>query len=52
MNKALADPAIRNQMLSQGNEIGGGTPADFAAFVRSETERWSQVVARNKIVAE
>jgi len=52
VNKALADPAIRAQMLGQGNEIGGGTPEQFAAFVRSEAERWGAVVTRNKIVAE
>lgn len=52
VNKALADPTIKAQMLSQGNKIGGGTPEQFAAFVRSETERWAAVVARNRIVAE
>lgn len=52
VNKALADPAIKAQMLSQGNEIGGGTPQQFADLVRSETERWAAVVARNRIVVE
>jgi tripartite-type tricarboxylate transporter receptor subunit TctC len=43
-NKALADPAIRQQMLSQGNEVGGGTPQQFAALIKSEAERWGKVV--------
>jgi tripartite-type tricarboxylate transporter receptor subunit TctC len=43
-NKALADPAIRQQMLGQGNEIGGGTPEQFAAFIKSEAARWGKVV--------
>lgn len=51
-NKALADPAIRQQMLGQGNEIGGGTPEQFAAFVRSEAARWSKVVKTGHIRPE
>jgi tripartite-type tricarboxylate transporter receptor subunit TctC len=43
-NKALADAAIRQQMLGQGNEIGGGTPEQFAAFIKSEAARWGKVV--------
>ncbi len=43
-NQALADPAIRQQMLSQGNELGGGTPDQFGAFIRAEAERWGKLV--------
>lgn len=43
-NKALADPAIREQMLGQGNELGGGTPEQFAAHIKAESERWSKLV--------
>ena len=43
-NEALKDPQLRELMLSQGNEIGGGTPADFAALVKSEAQKWSAVV--------
>ncbi len=43
-NEALKDPQLRELMLSQGNEIGGGTPADFAALVKSESQKWSAVV--------
>ena len=42
--KALADPMIRELMLSQGNEIGGGTPAQFAALIKSEAARWGKLV--------
>ena len=42
--KALADPMIRELMLSQGNEIGGGTPAQFAALIKSEADRWGKLV--------
>jgi tripartite-type tricarboxylate transporter receptor subunit TctC len=43
-NEALKDPQLRELMLSQGNEIGGGTPADFAALIRSESIKWGAVV--------
>jgi tripartite-type tricarboxylate transporter receptor subunit TctC len=44
VNQALRDPAIREQMLSQGNEIGGGTSEDFAALIRSESAKWGKLV--------
>ncbi|MFN4004369.1 MAG: Bug family tripartite tricarboxylate transporter substrate binding protein [Hylemonella sp.] len=43
-NKALADPEIKAQMLAQGNELGGGTPEQFAAHIKAESERWSKLV--------
>lgn len=43
-NKALADPTIKAQMLSQGNELGGGTPEQFAAHIKAEAARWSKLV--------
>lgn len=42
--RALADPVIREQMLGQGNEMGGGTPEQFAAFIKSEADRWGKLV--------
>jgi hypothetical protein len=39
-------------MLSQGNEIGGGTPAEFAALIRSEAIKWGAVVRIAKIKPE
>jgi tripartite-type tricarboxylate transporter receptor subunit TctC len=43
-NMALADPAIKAQMLAQGNELGGGTPEQFAAHIKAEAARWSKLV--------
>ncbi|MEO6016027.1 MAG: tripartite tricarboxylate transporter substrate binding protein [Polaromonas sp.] len=42
--KALADPTVRELMLSQGNEIGGGPPEQFAALIKSEADRWGKLV--------
>jgi tripartite-type tricarboxylate transporter receptor subunit TctC len=51
-NEALKDPGLREVMLSQGNEIGGGTPADFAALIKSESTKWSAVVKAANIKPE
>jgi tripartite-type tricarboxylate transporter receptor subunit TctC len=51
-NEVLKDPQLRELMLSQGNEIGGGTPADFAALIRSESIKWGAVVRIAKIKPE
>jgi len=51
-NEALQDPALRELMLAQGNEIGGGNPADFAALVKAESTKWSAVVKTANIKPE
>ena len=51
-NKALQDKDVREKILSQGNEIGGGTPEAFAAFIKSEMPRWGKVVKDAKIDPE
>jgi len=51
-NQALADPTIKAQMLSQGNELGGGTPEQFAAHIKAEAERWGKLVKTAGISAD
>ena len=51
-NKALQDPDVRAKMLEQGNEIGGGTPEQFAALIKAEAPRWAKVVREAKIDPE
>jgi tripartite-type tricarboxylate transporter receptor subunit TctC len=51
-NKALQDPEVRAKMLEQGNEIGGGTPEQFAALIKAEAPRWAKVVKDAKIDPE
>ncbi len=51
-NGALKDPQLRDLMLSQGNEIGGGSPADFAALIKSESAKWGAVVKLANIKPE
>ena len=51
-NEALKDPQLRDLMLSQGNEIGGGSPAEFAALIKAETAKWGAVVKTANIKPE
>ncbi len=45
--KALASPAVKERLLSQGAIPGGNTPAAFAAFIASETKKWAEVVKKS-----
>lgn len=51
-NKALLMPEVKDKLLSQGNELGGGTPEQFAALIKSETIKWTKVVKDKKIELE
>lgn len=52
LNKALQDPEVKEKILSQGNEMGGGTPEVFAALIKAEAPRWGKVVRDAKIEPE
>jgi tripartite-type tricarboxylate transporter receptor subunit TctC len=52
VNKALMDPTIKEQMLAQGNELGGGSPEVFAALIKSEADRWGKLVKSAAIKPE
>lgn len=45
-NKVIASPAIRDRWLALGIEPVGGTPERFAAHVKAETAKWSDVIKR------
>ncbi len=51
-NKALTDPEIKEKITSQGNEVMGGTPEQFAALIRTESPRWGKVVREAGITPE
>jgi len=41
--KELTSPAGRDALLKRGGIASGDSPAEFAAFVKSEIEKWSRV---------
>ena len=40
----LASPEAKEKLASQGAVAAGGTPADFARYIASETVKWAKVV--------
>ena len=44
VNRALKTEKVRDALAKLGTDIGGGTPEDFGAQVRSETVHWAKVV--------
>ncbi|MEY2619107.1 MAG: hypothetical protein RL522_2109 [Pseudomonadota bacterium] len=51
-NQALQTAEVKEKITSQGNELGGGTPEQFAALIRSESPRWGKVVRDARIEPE
>ena len=44
VNKWLQSADAREKLLSQGAEAAGGSPEQFANFIRAESEKWAKVV--------
>jgi tripartite-type tricarboxylate transporter receptor subunit TctC len=43
-NKAMQDPALLDDFQKLSITPGGGTPAEAAAFIKQETQRWGDVI--------
>jgi tripartite-type tricarboxylate transporter receptor subunit TctC len=41
---ALKDPAVRKSLVDLGVDLVGGTPEEFAAYIKSEIPKWTAVV--------
>ena len=52
VNKALAQPEVRQRLLRMGFDAGGGSPDKLRGFVESETQRWGQLIRKAGIKAE
>ena len=52
LNLLLAQPALRDLIVNDGSQVGGGTPEAFGAFIRSEAQKWGRVVRQAKITTE
>ncbi len=50
--KALHSPEVERRLLTEGSEIGGGSPEAFAAYIRNEIAKWTRVVKEAGIRAE
>jgi tripartite-type tricarboxylate transporter receptor subunit TctC len=52
INRALADPGVKNKLEEMGVVVQPGTPESFGAFIRSETDKWAAVIRKANIKAE
>lgn len=48
----IGTPEFRAQLLKLGAEPVGSTPVDFAAFMKSENERWGKIIRERGIKPE
>jgi tripartite-type tricarboxylate transporter receptor subunit TctC len=49
LNAVLRIAETRERLLKQGFESGGGTPDQFATYLRAEMEKWTKVVREARI---
>jgi tripartite-type tricarboxylate transporter receptor subunit TctC len=50
--RALRDPEVGKRLAADGAEAVGSSPEEFAAFIKSEGEKWAKVAAAAGIKAE
>jgi tripartite-type tricarboxylate transporter receptor subunit TctC len=44
VREVTRQPDVRERLIQQGYEVHGSTPAEYAAYIRREIERWTPVV--------
>ena len=44
INQTLKDPAVLKELHNEGLDAAGGTPEEFASYIKSETARWAKVI--------
>jgi tripartite-type tricarboxylate transporter receptor subunit TctC len=49
--KALHSPEVKSRLEAEGAEIIGSTPEQAAAVIRSDMEKWAEVIRRTGIRA-
>jgi tripartite-type tricarboxylate transporter receptor subunit TctC len=52
VNEILAMPAIEKQLIREGADPVGGTPAAFGQFVQKEHEKWKLIVRESGATSE
>jgi tripartite-type tricarboxylate transporter receptor subunit TctC len=52
IGRALKDPDFAHQISILGIDPLGGTPDEFAAFLRKEIPRWKQIVQDGDVKVE
>ena len=42
--RALRSPDVRERLIADGTDVVGNTPEEFAAYIKSETDKWTKVI--------
>jgi tripartite-type tricarboxylate transporter receptor subunit TctC len=50
--RALRAPDVRERLAADGAEPVGSSPEEFAAFIKSEIDKWARVASAAGIRAE
>ena len=51
-NRVMKEPAIREKLVAVGTDIGGGTPEEFDAFLRTELAKYARLVKATGVVVD
>ena len=43
-NRALTLPDVKERLSALAMEAGGGSPDDFARFIKADTEKWARII--------
>ena len=52
LHKALFAPAVKDPFIAQGTEFVGNRPEEFSAYVKSEVQRWEDLIKSTGIKFE
>jgi tripartite-type tricarboxylate transporter receptor subunit TctC len=52
ISQFLQEPGLRQQWISEGGNPVGSTSSEFAARIRTESERWGRIIRANNIKLE
>jgi tripartite-type tricarboxylate transporter receptor subunit TctC len=52
VTKMLALPDFKERLAHEGAQPAGGTPAQFAAYIKSEIDKWAKIVRLAKVRIE
>jgi tripartite-type tricarboxylate transporter receptor subunit TctC len=52
VNRALKNPALKDRFIKMGLEIGGGSPQELQALIRTDTAHWAPVIKASGFTAD
>jgi tripartite-type tricarboxylate transporter receptor subunit TctC len=52
VNAVLKDPSVRAALTRQGLIVGGGSSAEFKAFIEKESRTWGAIIKKNAITID